>query len=476
MQTFATTKPRSVTTLPVQNVSTRLPMLAIITTIAGTLLAVSFIPSDPEPQGALFTSALMLSIGLAAAPIIATLRDQKSILLGEHLLALAPIYWMLLDLLQGSYLMDTIQPEQINTAFTGIGLFVVAGWVGASLRQWRFPESIIKTVSVEFSANVYFLLATATFALGMLRFAVPCNFNVIEMISYLGENRWAAPWQRGQLGGWDAFLDHIQYFGYLIPIVTVIIARRTSWVNTRTVLSCLMSLTMVVFIAQSGSRRVVGVIFGMAFILWVLTEQRLRIKHTLIAAISLVAILVAMQLMLEYRTLGFTQLFEGEQKEQVFQRGYLHVDDNFYRFCQIIQFIPESYPYVYHKYIIWVLVRPIPRVFWPDKPVDPGFDLPTALGVEGISFSSTVIGELYMSAGLLGIALGGLLYGILASMANQLLTQRKTFGAVVIYSVMMMALFSGMRSMLELILVSYVVLAWIGLSRLIIGLGGYKAT
>src|SRR5688572_31517468 len=51
----------------------------------------------------------------------------------------------------------------------------------------------------------------------------------------------------------------------------------------------------------------------------------------------------------------------------------------------------------YHRYVVYVMVRPVPRVFWPEKPVDPGFDLPTALGVEGVSYSYSVIGELYMS-------------------------------------------------------------------------------
>jgi len=43
------------------------------------------------------------------------------------------------------------------------------------------------------------------------------------MVYYLGQERWAAPWGRGQLGGWDAFLDHLQYFGYLLPVLTVVI-------------------------------------------------------------------------------------------------------------------------------------------------------------------------------------------------------------------------------------------------------------
>jgi hypothetical protein len=38
-----------------------------------------------------------------------------------------------------------------------------------------------------------------------------------------------------------------------------------------------------------------------------------------------------------------------------------------------------------------------------------------------------------------------------------------------------MALFSGMRSILELILVSYVVLAWVGLSNLFVRLRRVRA-
>ena len=60
-------------------------------------------------------------------------------------------------------------------------------------------------------------------------------------------------------------------------------------------------------------------------------------------------------------------------------------------------------------------------------------------------------------------------------MASGLLARCTTQGALVIYSIVVMALFSGMRSILELILVSYVVLAWVGLSHLFIKLRHVKA-
>jgi hypothetical protein len=179
--------------------------------------------------------------------------------------------------------------------------------------------------------------------------------------------------------------------------------------------------------------------------------------------------------MLEYRNVGLGALVgKGEvvsgrfEKKQLLEEQHLRVDDNFYRLCQIIQLIPDSYPFVYHKYFVYVIVRPVPRVFWSEKPVDPGFDLPTALGVQGVSFSYSVIGEFYMSLGFVGIALGGWFYGRVSSMASALLARCATQGALVIYSIVVMALFSGMRSILDLILVSYVVLAWVGLSHLFV--------
>ncbi len=459
------------------SLSMRSTLLAILSTSIATAFSILLIPDDPGREGALFYPALVMSAGLATAPIVAAFHYPKALLRGESLVALAPIYWLLLDLLQGVYSMEDVTGDQVRQAFLGIGLFVVMVWQGAIRRSWKIPKVLINAVSQEFSINTYFGLALACFFIGMLNFAVPCNFNVFEMVHYLGQERWAAPWGRGQLGGWDAFLDHLQYFGYLLPVLTVVIGRRVGVRNVRTLIGIAMSVIVTLFLAQSGSRRVIGVVVGMALVLWVLDQPRLRIKHLLTTAFAIVALLIALQVMLEYRSVGLGVLVgKGEvasgrfEKRQILEEQHLRVDDNFYRLCQIIQLIPESYPFVYHKYLVYVIVRPVPRVFWPEKPVDAGFDLPTALGVVGVSYSYSVIGELYMSLGFIGIALGGWFYGRVASMANGLLARCTTQGALVIYSIVVMALFSGMRSILELILVSYVVLAWVGLSHLFIKL------
>jgi len=449
-------------------------LVAVVACAFGTMGAILLVPRNATLAGALFPSALCMTVGLLAVPVTAILRQPRMILRSEYLLAVAPIYWLLLDLLQGVYGMNAITVEDITQGFIAIGVFVSMVWIGTLRKSWRVPRFVMNSVTPEFNTNTYFALAIIAFLIGMLNYAIACNFNIPIMFYYVGQERWSAPWGRGQLGGWDAFLDHLQYFGYLLPLLTVVVSRYSGWRNSRTIACIAMSAIMTLFLAQSGSRRVIGVVVGMAMVMWVLVQPKLRVRHFFVGCFAVVALLVALQFMLEYRNVGLGVLvgqsseafMSRKTKQSVLEERYLRVDDNFYRLCQIIQLIPRTYPYVYHRYIFYVLVRPIPRVFWPNKPVDPGFDLPTALGVEGVSYSSSVIGELYMSLGLIGIAIGGWFYGRVASMANKLLSQCNTIAALVVYSIIVMALFSGLRSLLDLVLVSYVVLAWVALSRL----------
>lgn len=452
-----------------QGIVPRYPVIGIAAAIVTTFAAVNLIPEHPEPEGALFWPALVLTFGLLVAPAAAALRQPKALLRAEHLVVMAPIYWLLLDLLQGAYSMAGVSTTDIEQAFIAIGGFVCCLWLGSMGRPWRVPSFIRESVSGELSQSVYFYLVIASFLLGMSKFVVASDLNVIAMFRSLGSGRWDAPWARGQLGGWDAFLDHLQYFGYLTSVLTVVVARRAGWRNWRTIISAVLSAIMALFLVQSGSRRVIGVVVGVALIFWILVQDsRLKVKHAVAAMLTMVALLLAMQVMLQYRNVGFTVALSDPAVAADDTPGneYLHVDDNFYRLCQVIELIPSTHPYVYHGYLLYAVVRPIPRVLWPDKPVDAGFDLTRAVGDREVSYSCSVIGELYMSLGFFGIALGGWLYGRFAALVNGMLVQSAGVGVVVIYSIGVMALFSGMRSLLELVLVSYVIVAWVVLSRL----------
>lgn len=447
----------------------RYPGMGIAAVTVATVAAVNLIPAHPEPEGALFWPALVLTLGLLIAPAAAAFRQPKALLRAEHLLVMAPIYWLLLDLLQGAYSMAGISVSEIEYAFIAIGIFVACLWLGSMGRPWRLPSFIRDSVADDLQPTVYFYLVIVSFLLGIAKFAVASDFNLIAMFRSLGSGRWDAPWARGQLGGWDSFLDHLQYFGYLTSVLTVVVGRRMGWRNWRTIVSAVLSLVMAMFLVQSGSRRVIGVVVGVALIFWILVQDtKLKVKHVLAAIATMVALLLAMQVMLQYRNVGLTAALSDPTvtAEDTPANEYLHVDDNFYRLCQVIQLIPSTHSYVYHGFLVYAVVRPIPRVIWPDKPVDAGFDLTRAVGDREVSYSCSVIGELYMSLGFFGIAIGGWLYGRFAALINGVLTQSTGLGVVVIYSIGVMALFSGMRSLLELVLVSYVIVAWVVLARL----------
>ena len=116
---------------------------------------------------------------------------------------------------------------------------------------------------------------------------------------------------------------------------------------------------------------------------------------------------------------------------------------------------------------MYAAVRPIPRVFWPDKPIDPGFDLSRAVGMKGVSLSMSIIGEWYLGWGWPAIFIGGWIHGRLAKAANTLRDQGKASSNPIVYGLAVMVLVAGMRSMLDLIIMSYALVAWWGVNRLL---------
>ena len=311
----------------------------------------------------------------------------------------------------------------------------------------------------------------------MMAFAVPSHFNIKVMIEALGKGRFSAPWSRGAMGGWDAFVDHMSYFGYLLPTFSVMLARRRGWLHPMAVTGLLLTLIFLTFQAQSGSRRIVGATVGAALLYWIMDRKTVRVQHLAVGGVVVAGLIWLMQLMLYTRGEGFSQVGDVALRAvnenfatgnvQVSNFNRIHVDDNFYRLTQINMAMPNPHPFINLSYITYVLLRPIPRVFWPGKPTDSMFALHFITG-EGASLSSSILGELYVSRGLLAIMLGGWLYGRLARLNAALFSSTAGTVSPVIYGYMTMWLFVGYRSMIELVLFTYPLLAWMVLSKWVV--------
>jgi oligosaccharide repeat unit polymerase len=442
----------------IEQLDKRAPLVGFLTTLVGTFLAtVVFFPSQPALRGALIVPGTVLSIAILVVPVLRAIGNTKTLLNAENFVAGGFLMWLLLDLVQGAYDLHGATDNGIRQALQAIGLFAACMWIATACKPWPIPKGLVEVASTPLDPAFAGRIAPVCFLLGMFNFLYAVDFDVREAFSYLGAQRWSAPWSRGALDGWEAFRDQMPYFGYVLPSLTAVLITKKGLIRFQTFLAIAMSVVMLLFLSHGGGRRVIGVTVGAALLVWVLLNTGARIKNLLVVGVGAIAMAWAAQFMLNIRTGGYEDfLLRGSEYD------YLHIDDNFLRLAQIIDLVPERRPYVYTQQVVFTLVRPVPRVFWPNKPVNPGFDLASEVGLKGVSLSSSILGEWYISYGWWALIFGGLLHGALAKTVNAL----PRVGNPIVYALAVMVLVAGMRSMLDLVVMSYALIAFWMINRL----------
>jgi hypothetical protein len=420
-----------------------------------------FFPVNPGPRGALVTSGLILVAGIILVPALRVITGAASTTNTENFVAGGYVLWLLFDLIQGSYSMAGASTDGLQRALIAVGASAAAMWAGASRRPWKLPAWIVAGVSRPLDQVTIGRAIPLCFLLGMSNYLYSVDFDIPEMFSYLGQSRWSAPWSRGQLGGWEAFRDQAPYFGYVLPSLTALLISRRGLFKFQSLLALVCTGIMLAFLSQGGGRRLVAVTVGAGLMVWVQLNSGTRLKSYLIVAVGALGLAWTAQFMLNIRTRGYDDfLLRGSNYD------YLHIDDNFLRLAQIIDLVPSSHPHVGTQQLVFTLVRPVPRVFWPGKPINAGFDLPAEVGMKGVSLSSSIVGEWYLSLGWVAVVFGGWLHGRLASTVNRLRDLGNQVGNPIVFSLAVMVLIAGLRSMQELVLMSYALVAWWAISRL----------
>ena len=436
--------------------------VAVVTCALGTLVALGTFPLNPAPQGALAWNAAIMAAGIVFVPVMRVLRRAPTMMNTENFVALGYVYWILLDLIQGAYNLQGAKDESLRSALFAVGLSATAMWVGTLGRPWPMPRWLAEVASRPLDAHVLRRIIPVCFLLGMLNYLYAVNFDVAEMFSYLGANRWAAPWGRGQLGGWGSFIDQMPYFGYVLPSLAALLIVKRGLFRIETLLAIACTAIMLLFLSQGGGRRIIGVTVGAAIIVWVQAQPGMHMRKLVGSLVAVIALLWGMQFMLNIRTQGYQSFVENGS-----EYDYLHVDDNYLRLAQVMQIVPAEHPFVEHRQLWFTVVRPVPRVFWPGKPVDPGFDLPAIVGMKGVSLSTSIIGEWYLTYGWIMIVVGGWLHGRLSRTVNQLRELGRQGDNPIVFALAIMILVSGMRSMQDLVIMSYAIFAWWAVNRLV---------
>src|SRR5262249_25818196 len=149
-----------------------------------------------------------------------------SALRAEHILMLALVYWLLLDPLQSAYPLYLVSYDSVVMAMTAIATMAIGIWLCAAGQGRPAPSFILRTARFSIGDSNLFWGACIAFLLGTFYFAWSSGFDLSIMLDGLGRERFAAPWDRGDKGDWRAFAEHMVYFGYVLPSLTVLLAHR----------------------------------------------------------------------------------------------------------------------------------------------------------------------------------------------------------------------------------------------------------
>lgn len=177
-----------------------------------------------------------------------------------------------------------------------------------------------------------------------------------------------------------------------------------------------------------GARKQLFFLFFGLFGLWLLYHRAGKAPRY-IATILLPPLLVYFSLWGTARQQSIWDLTTGHGdtsrfRQHAFYEGYLSsVSEPFAVACLVHSLFPTTEPYRYGSTLLVTLFGPIPRYYWPDKPIGLGKELtrytdgvlytPTA----GHSITPTLVGDFYANLGWTGVLLGGMLYGVACRIA-----------------------------------------------------------
>ena len=180
------------------------PLVGCVAALIATVIAaVAFFPDQPAPRGALILPAVILTFGILVIPIARTLAGSSEVTNAENFVMVGFVFWLLLDLLQGAYDLKDASSEALRLALISIGVSAAAVWLGVAGRPWNPPEWLVTMTSRPLEVHTIVRLVPVCFVLGMLNFAYATDFDIPVMFSYLGANRWSAPWARGNWAAGD---------------------------------------------------------------------------------------------------------------------------------------------------------------------------------------------------------------------------------------------------------------------------------
>jgi hypothetical protein len=385
--------------------------------VCGLAVTVVFLTSNHAVS--VFTAAAIgLGVTLSFATAIEAIAGVRN-LIRVDIMSLWVLYALtFLEFLFPQPDVDALVSSEAATDGTyAVLLGVAALAVGRHLVPSRRGGSEFR-IFVEVSPTRIFLLFVLATLLGYFHVMLAVDFDPFEVLRQMSLPRFSQSWSRGRYGDVYALLYEVGALKYLIPpIAGLVCARSRDYTFVQKAVVAIVVLFTFYFGFSSGTRNILATYFITFLGAYFLNKSDLKFWQVIYQGVPIGGLLlIGMSYMLEFREGGLSNYSFAERAPET-----LYIDHNMVIVSQITELFPNGYDYLGFEIPYYGLVHPIPRALWPEKPDRLSVSLEAALGADpaAVTFTSTFVGEAYMSGGLVAVLVGGLLLGAAAELWNR---------------------------------------------------------
>jgi hypothetical protein len=439
-----------------RNLASRPNPVATVILVVGLIIA-SVSSSSSLPSEIASGAARTVGVALAIALGLELTQNWRAALRPDTL-AFCALYFLTL------FEFFFPQPE-VNQMITrapmiqAITLCLVAFGTMAVARHWTPPapawlNSLIQRPTSPNSLIVIFWLSLFV---GYLYMLLAVDFNVGTLVDRMMGPRFSQPWGRGRYGDWKALLNELGMMINLVPpLGGLILAKRERYGLVNSVLVAL-AVLFVFFEGFASSTRNVLATYLVTFLIgYGINVSKKRLLGFLVfCCLAAAAFYQASSIMLITRTIGLKGYIEQQQSEKKTalkvveeEPRTFYVDLNLINIAQLTEKFPRTHAFLGLEVPYIAAIHPIPRAIWHGKPEGLSLSIESALGEdEGITLSTTFVGEAYMAGGLWGVVLAGIFFGIVTGWWGRLVGVISSEIGFLIYASGFFAIVISMRSM-----------------------------
>jgi len=375
-----------------------------------------FLPSEGDVISIFAFAAIGVGVSLTVATVVEGLQGVRSLIRVDLLML-----WVLYGLTFFEFLFPqdaldtglTVAAAKNGTIATCLGFAGLS--IGRHLVPFRSKSKFAAFTDVQ-PRSIFALFVFATLV-GYFHILWAVNFDPIEMIRQMLLPRFQQSWGRERYGGdISALLFEVGALIYLIPpLAGLMYARSNDFSTLQRAIVTLVLLLTIFYGFTGGTRNVLATYLITFFGAYYLNKQKIKFWKLALQGGGVVALLlVASQLMLEFRSAGATNFSYSNA-----QRASVYIDRNLIVISRLTEVFPDTYDFLGWDIPYHILIHPIPRMLWAGKPEGLSVTVESVVGTDQATIASTFVGESYMAGGMLGVLLAGILFGAGGEMWNR---------------------------------------------------------